>query len=160
MLTATFLADWKQEFREIADYIQACADWISHFTELELPLCAEARRRLRVLQARMQRHFERELELGQTLSSYHQGRSIEVESVRDVTLQGHKHLLARLQNLIGNLEKTECEAIDWSSVAFELNLFLDAFEQHQEHEEESITWLLPHGTSTDPLNHPSNAQQP
>ncbi len=80
--------------------------------------------------------------------------TLEVDSVRCSTQQGHKHLLTRLQNLIANLEKTQCESIDWKTVAFDLNLFLDAFEQHQEHQEECMSWLFPNATTIEELNQP------
>jgi hypothetical protein len=52
-----------------------------------------------------------------------------------------------LAALILRLERAEAEFEDWKPVLYELNLFVDAIEQHVEWFCESLGWMMPASTT-------------
>jgi hypothetical protein len=141
------LTDCRRDCRALADYLQELVDWAGHVAQWRLPRVVEARRRLRLVQSRLDKLFERQELIIRELE-VHRGRaSQELEAMRGRAASDRFHLRQRLAALILRLERAEAEFEDWKPVLYELNLFVDAIEQHAEWFCESLGWMMPPSTT-------------
>lgn len=141
---------WKQEHEELRVFVDALTDWAAdQQTEQAATLSANsALRKLRELDARLELHFSKEAELGTLLAEAKGQSAVEVESASRRAEGDHRHLGARLHALISKIEKQDFET--WGDVSREISLFVDALEQHESQENESVGWLMPRAEPTEP----------
>ncbi len=64
-------------------------------------------------------------------------------------LAAHDQLLTRLSDLIDRLSLPEPPFESWTNAMDEVALFVDALEQHEEHETRSVAMLMPTATDDD-----------
>lgn len=140
---------WKLEHEELRGFVDALTDWAAdQQTEQSAEHGAESTlRKLQELNDRLERHFSKEAELGTLLAEAKGQSAVEVESASKRAEGDHRHLSARLHALMSNIEKQNFET--WGDVSREIGLFVDALEQHESQENESVGWLMPRAKTTE-----------
>ena len=139
---------WKQEDRQLNKCLDAVRDWMQEVNQLGIPHFGETATRLRPLKASLFAHFGRENELISQLANFQQSSSDVVAVQRDL-LAAQDQLLTRLGDLIDRLSLPEPPFESWTSAIDEVALFVDALEQHEEHEARSVAMLMPTATDDD-----------
>lgn len=140
---------WKEEDRQLQISVDEVRDWMLQVNQLGIPHFGETATRLRPLKQRLFVHFGRELELISQLAAHYPPPSPEIEAVQKQSIRDHDQLLARLDDLIARLNLTEPPFQSWTEAMEEVGLFMDAIEQHEEHESDSIQMLMPGGLEDD-----------
>ena len=77
------------------------------------------------------------------LATYYPSSSPEIQAVRKQSILEHDQLMARLDDLLDRLNMPEPPFQSWTEAMDEVGLFIDAIEQHEEHESDSIRMLMP-----------------
>ena len=134
---------WKDEDRQLEAILDEVRDWMSQVNQLGIPHFGETATRLRPLKQRLFVHFGREIELISKLAMHYRSPSPEIEAVRKQSIMDHDQLMERLDDLIDRLSQLEPPFQSWTEAMDEVGLFLDAIEQHEEHESDSIRMLMP-----------------
>ena len=142
--TLTFIFDnWKEEDRQLETCVDEVRDWMLEVNQLGIPHFGETATRLRPLRERLFIHFGREVEMISQLATFYPASSPEIEAVRKQSISDHDRLMARLEDLIDRLSLPEPPFESWTEAMDEVGLFVDAIEQHEDHESDSIQMLMP-----------------
>jgi len=134
---------WQAEDRELEAFIDQVRDWMLEVNQLGIPHFGETATRLRPLRTRLVTHFEHEDEMVAQLSKLYPPSSPEIEAVRSQSSHDHRQLLARLDELIDRLDQPDPTFTSWQAAMDEVELFVNALEQHEEQESESFEMLIP-----------------
>lgn len=138
---------WKAEQLELNAELRRMADWVSIQNLPRISDSSLLGYRLTLLLDRIQVHFESERRVGKLLAEARDHATQEIEATRGRANREHDSLIARLEQLIASVEAnspSHWETLShWEKLAVEFGLFVDAMEQHEEQESESIGWLLP-----------------
>jgi hypothetical protein len=137
------VTECRRDRRELFDYLRELIDWAGHVAQWRLPRVVEARRRLRVVQGRLDRLFDRQEVIANLIAESKGRTSPELDALRRRAEDDRFHLRQRLAALILRLEKAEAEFADWKPVLYELSLFVDSIEQHAEWFCDSVGWMIP-----------------
>jgi iron-sulfur cluster repair protein YtfE (RIC family) len=136
-------AKWQAEHRQLDEFTEELRTWTYEVAQLGIPHFGEAANKLTLLRVRLQKHFQQEDEIGNQLANQQSVPSVEIEATRRKATQDHISLSTRLDDLIDRLAQTEPPFDSWEQAVQEVDLFIDALEQHEEQESASITWLSP-----------------
>ncbi len=140
---------WQEEDRELETRIDEVRDWMLEVNQLGIPHFGETATRLRPLRERLFIHFGRENELISQLANFYPASSPEIEAVRKQSIADHDQLLSRLENLIDRLNLPEPPFQSWTEAMDEVSMFVDAIEQHEDRESDSIQMLMPTANDQD-----------
>jgi hypothetical protein len=88
-------------------------------------------------------HFAREDQLIGQLADLYPTSSPQVDAVRRQASGDHDQLCERLDNLIERLDQVVPPFASWQNAMDEVELFVDALEQHEEQESETFKMLMP-----------------
>jgi hypothetical protein len=148
---------WLAEDREMEACLDEVRDWMREVSQLGIPHFGETAMRLRPLHDRLVHHFGREYEMIVQLAESHPPPSPEVDAVRRQSTSDHQQLLARLDDLIQRLNQTEPPFASWQAAMDEVEIFVNALEQHEEQESESIKILMP--SETHRIDSPKSSEE-
>ena len=141
---------WHKEHRALDVFIEGFRQWAYQVSQRGLPRFGETAARLQQLHQRLEEHFACEDDLASQFATSRIGLSPEVDANRRQVAQDHNSLLSRLQRLIEKLNETDPPFASWQAATDQVDRLLDALDQHEEQEADSITWLLPKkGEATD-----------
>ena len=138
----SLFARWRQEHDELDQVTGELRQWTYEVGQVGIPHFGEAGDKLAKVRQRLVEHFKREEEIGQQLLDDCKNSAEAISTCRSAS-QDHEHLLGRITDLIVRLQQPEAPFESWQQAVREVELFLDALEQHEEHEEANITWLAP-----------------
>ena len=136
-------AKWQAEHQQLDQFTEELRTWTYDVAQLGIPHFGEAADKLTLLHGRLQSHFQQEDEIGSQLANQQSVPSVEIEATRRKAAQDHQSLSTRLDDLIDRLRQNEPPFDSWEQAVQEVDLFIDALEQHEEQESASITWLSP-----------------
>lgn len=139
----TLFAKWHEEHQQLETFTGELRQWAYERAQLGMPQFGETANKLAYLRTHLVAHFEREDEIASQLSSGQAAASVEVQATCRQAAHDHLHLLKRLDDLISRLNQVQPPFDSWEQAFREIDLFLDAMEQHEEQEDASITWLTP-----------------
>ncbi len=140
-LQAVF-AEWTAEHRQVEHTVQALIEWTNEHIDPDANEFSEAALRLRNLGLRLDSHFAKEDTLGSLLAKSRGVATPEIEAVQRQADKDHTQLSQRLHALVERMERGVESSTGWKSAVYELNLFLDLLEQHEELEAENVRWLI------------------
>lgn len=139
-----FFEQWKEEHLQLDKYVLELSDWSHLDSQHQCPQFKEAADRLRGLEQRLVQHFSKETAIGLLLAEARGIATPEIEAARRQADKDHKLLADRLTRLIDLVNSASGDDVAlWQKVRYELNLFLDVLEQHEELEAENVRWLIP-----------------
>lgn len=144
-LRQKLFAKWHEEHKQLELFTEQLRQWAYEIAQLGIPHFGETANKLTQLRGRLVTHFEREDEIGDRLLEEQASPSAEVKSTCQQAAHDHANLLRRLDDLISRLNETEPPFDSWEQAIREVDLFMDAIEQHEEQEHANITWLSPNG---------------
>lgn len=134
---------WHEEHHQLEEFISQLRQWAYEIGQMGIPHFGEAAGKLAKLRERLVTHFEQEDEIGNQLSDHQAAPSAEVQATCRAAAHDHANLLRRLDELIARLCQTEPPFDSWEQAIGEVDLFLDAMEEHEEQETANLTWLSP-----------------
>ena len=146
----TLLAKWHEEHQQLETFTNELRHWAYEIGQLGIPRFGQTAGKLTQLRARLVAHFERENEIGSQLLSDQASPSVEVQATCRQSALDHANLIKRLDDLIARLNQNEPPFDSWEQAVSEIDLFMDAIEEHEEQETANITWLSPPGDDTSP----------
>ena len=134
---------WQLEDRDLETSIDQVRNWMQEVNQLGIPHFGETATRLRPLRDRMLVHFAREDQMIGQLADLYPTSSPEVDAVRRQASRDHDQLSERLDNLIERLDQVVPPFASWQNAMDEVELFVDALEQHEDQESENFRMLMP-----------------
>lgn len=137
---------WKCEHHELDTTVQLLVDSVCGRTNVDKKRFSGIAYRLRQILLRLQEHFDKEQRLGKLLAEVRGASTIEIDAVCRRAANEHTFLTDRLERLAERIEQGAFD--DWEAAATEFSLFVDAWEQHEERQEESVQWLAPSQETT------------
>ena len=140
----TLLAKWHEEHQQLETFTDELRRWAYEIGQLGIPRFGQTAGKLTQLRTRLLSHFERENEIGSQLLN-DQASSVEVQTTCQQSAHDHANLIKRLDDLISRLQQNEPPFDSWEQAVGEIDLFMDAIEEHEEQENANITWLSPPG---------------
>ena len=135
-------SQWQDEHRLLNQFTEELRQWSYQVAQLGIPHFGEAADKLIQLRHRLVDHFQREDQIGHQLLSECDG-SVEMRATCRSASSDHENLLKRLDDLIARHQEVDPRFESWQQAMNEVDLFLDAMEQHEEQESANITWLTP-----------------
>ncbi len=136
-------ADWRTDDRVLESRLDALRQWMTDETQSGSLHYRDMADRLMPLKAYLGEHFEREFSMLEKLSQSYPDVSQQVEAVRRQTTRDHQTLTTRLEDFIQRLRAASPPFESCSAAIDELELIVDALEQHEEQESESMHILMP-----------------
>lgn len=140
--TSSLIDRWKDEHRKLDQFVDAITNWMHEVSSLGIPHFGEAGSRLTQLRERLVKHFQVEdqiaVELCEARPTCPERQAAKRQASRD-----HGQLLDRVDDLIERLSQLEPPFDSWQQAVYEIGLFIDALEQHEEQESENLQWLSP-----------------
>ncbi len=149
-LRQELFAQWHEEHQQLESFITQLRRWAYEIGQMGIPHFGETAGKLSQLRGRLVSHFAREDEIGSQLSNHQAAPSVEVQATCRSAAHDHANLLKRLDDLISRLNQTEPPFDFWEQAVREVDLFLDAMEEHEEQETANITWLSPQSEDESP----------
>ncbi|TWT91277.1 hemerythrin domain-containing protein [Stieleria varia] len=136
-------ADWRDDDLALQSQIDELRRWMAEVTQLGIPRFGEMAGKLKPLQDYIHNHFARELSLLERLVDKYPEVADQVDAVRRQTNHDHDVLGRRLQEFIDRLNQPDPPFDSWTAAIDELELIVDALEQHEDQESESLHILMP-----------------
>ncbi len=140
----TLFGQWKVEDRRIEEEFDDVRHWMSDVSQLGIPRFGETALRLKSLRRQLAKHFQRENEITNQLSGLYSPECVAVSATRRQAIRDHRVLLDRLNDLVDRLDELEPPFESWQSAINEVESFVAALEQHEDHEAENVAMLIPH----------------
>ncbi len=133
---------WQSEDRELEDRVDELRDWMQEVNQLGIPHFGETAGRLRPLRRLLVGHFDREDEMMAQLAKAYPASSPEVHGAQEHSTHDHLHLLCRVDELINRLAETEPPFDSWQAAMDDVEILVEALEQHEEDESDCVKMLL------------------
>lgn len=133
---------WKAGHANLERFLDSLLDRIrSVVCPLRVVELAAVSRNLHELRDYLQERFFLEQQVGHLLTVARHKATTELEAMLLRAEREHETFLARLQELIDQIENIKFQS--WEGFVYDLSLFADAIEMREEQELESIAWLQP-----------------
>lgn len=136
---------WQQEHQQVQDHLDGILDWLSLDGKMvdELGARREVVAELERLCGRLRRHFSTESQLGTLLETVRGRQTQEIALLRARAESDQRHLMSRLKEQVNAIHEAETGTEAWDSAVYNFGLFVDALEQYEDQEAESVQWLMP-----------------
>ena len=134
------LSDWQFEHRDLLRSIADFRRWVCGLRPSEDPLQANACDQLNQLRERLVQHFAREDEIGDELKAAEPSAAMELQAM--CRQAGHEHaiLLRRLDDLVARLMTVGCDCALRNDLINEIEMLVDAIDEHEEQEAECLAY--------------------
>lgn len=135
--------DWKCEHQALDRHVDDLLEWLADGSCPEDIRCEEASDRLQQLRDRLQRQFDLENGISGLLVKARGSQTQELHAVLDKAEREHQQLMNRLNDLIDRSGNACAGFPSWQEAVYQINLFIDVLEQHEDEEAERVGWLIP-----------------